>query len=166
MVPNLVITLPERPYDSPLPPAALTSLSRQDAPVLCWTWDRTAGDQKPQAVVIAGRHLPIPPSALGSGITQVQGTATVYTNGGKYIQVQSDDPRYGESLYYVDPLGVRYGLPDQETAATLGLSSPTPAPWEVVRLLVEGPVLSRDAALLERDRGVFIDPNPRKLGPS
>ena len=166
VVPNLVITLPERPYDSPLPPAALTPLSRQDAPVLCWTWDRRAGDQKPQTVVIAGRHLPIPPSALGSGITQVQGTATVYTNGGKYIQVQSDDPRYGESLYYVDPLGVRYGLPDQETAATLGLSSPTPAPWEVVRLLVEGPVLSRDAALLERDRGVFVDPNPRKLGAS
>jgi hypothetical protein len=106
----------------------LTPLSRQDAPVLCWTWDRPPGDQKPQTVVIAGRHLPIPPSALGSGINQVQGTATVYTNGGKYVQVQSDDPRYGESLYYVDPLGVRYGLPDQETAATLGLSSPTPAP--------------------------------------
>jgi site-specific DNA-adenine methylase len=33
------------------------------------------------------------------------------------------------------------------------------------RLLVEGPVLSRDAALLERDRGVFVDPNPRKIGP-
>ena len=166
VVPNKVVRLPERTFDSPLPDAPLKPLSRQDAPVLCWTWDRGPGDQAPQKMVIAGRHLPVPPAALGNGVTQVQGTATVYTDGGKYVRVQSGDPRYGESLYYVDPLGVRYGLPDEQTAATIGLASPKAAPWEVVRLLVEGPALSRDAALLERDRGVFADPNPRKLGPN
>jgi hypothetical protein len=76
--------------------------------------------------------------------------------------MQSPDPRYGESLYYVDPQGVRYGLPDQQTAGALGLTSPKPAPWEIVRLLVDGPVLSKEAALLEHDT-LPADPSPRKL---
>lgn len=107
-------------------------------------------------------HLPIPPSAMDKGISQVRGTVTVYLDGGRYLQIQSPDPRYGESLYYVDPQGVRYGVPDQATAQTLGLTTPTTAPWWAVRLLVEGPVLSRQAALLEHDT-LPADPNPRKL---
>jgi hypothetical protein len=98
---------------------------------------------------------------MNSGIKQIRGTATVFIDGGKYLSLQSPDPRYGESLYYVDPQGVRYGVPDAETAKALGLSSPKTAPWEVVRLLVEGPVLSRDAALLEHDT-LPADPSPRK----
>jgi hypothetical protein len=99
---------------------------------------------------------------MALGIRQIQGSATIYTDGGKYLQLQSPDPRYGESLYYVDPEGVRYGIPDAQTAASLGLSSPKPAPWEIIRLLVDGPVLSKDAALLEHDT-LPSDPTPRKL---
>ena len=99
---------------------------------------------------------------MNSGIKQIHGTATVYIDGGKFVQLQSPDPRYGESLYYVDPQGVRYGLPDADTAKALGLPSPKTAPWEVVRLLVDGPVLSKDAALLEHDT-LPADPSPRKV---
>ncbi|HTQ21544.1 type VII secretion protein EccB [Mycobacterium sp.] len=156
-----VVKIPERSYISPLPEEALQILSRPDEPTVCWSWERRAGDQTPKTQVLSGRHLPIPPSLMNSGIKQIRGTATVFIDGGKYLSLQSPDPRYGESLYYVDPQGVRYGVPDAETAKALGLSSPKTAPWEVVRLLVEGPVLSRDAALLEHDT-LPADPSPRK----
>ncbi|MBS4728059.1 type VII secretion protein EccB [Mycobacterium sp. SM1] len=159
---SLVAKIPERVYASPLPDQPLMILSRHDAPTLCWSWQREAGDQAPKTAVLSGRHLPIPPSAMGTGIKQVGGDMTVFIDGGKYIRLQSPDPAHGEALYYVDPQGVRYGLPDQETAKVLGLTSPMAAPWDVVRLLVDGPVLSKQAALLEHDT-LPADPNPRKL---
>lgn len=55
-------------------------------------------------------------------------------------------------------------MPNAETAKSLGLSSPQNAPWEIVRLLVDGPVLSKDAALLEHDT-LPADPSPRKVPP-
>ena len=57
---------------------------------------------------------------------------------------------------------MRYGLPNEDTARKLGLSAPRTAPWQVVSLLVDGPVLSKEAALLEHDT-LPADPNPRKV---
>jgi type VII secretion protein EccB len=159
---SAVAKIPERVYASPLPDQALAIVTRQDAPTLCWAWEREPGDQAPQTAVISGRHLPLPPAAMSTGIKQIEGTATVYTDGGKYVQLQSPDPKHGEALYYIDPQGVRYGIPDQQTAKTLGLTSPQNAPWAVVRLLVDGPVLSKSAALLAHDT-LPPDPKPRKL---
>jgi type VII secretion protein EccB len=162
VVPSLVVRIPEKIYPSPLPDQTIKIVSRPNEPVLCWTWERKTGEHAPQTAVLTGRHLPIPPSAMNQGVKQIQGAATIYTDGGKYVQLQSPDPRYGESLYYVDPPGVRYGIPDEQTAAALGLSSPKLAPWEIIRLLVDGPVLSKDAALLEHDT-LPADPSPGKL---
>lgn len=162
VVSSLAIRIPERVYPSPLPDDALNILSRPEEPTLCWGWERKAGDQSPKTSVLSGRHLPLQPSQMSTGIKQIHGTATIYTDGGKFVALQSPDPRYSESLYYIDPEGVRYGIPDEGTAGTLGLSSPKTAPWEIVRLLVDGPVLSKDAALLEHDT-LPADPNPRKL---
>jgi type VII secretion protein EccB len=162
VVKSQVVKIPEREYPSPLPDEPIKIVSRPNEPALCWTWERKTGEQAPQTSVVTGRHLPIPPSAMSQGIKQIEGSATIYIDGGKYVQLQSPDPRYGESLYYVDPQGVRYGIPDGQTAAALGLSSPKPAPWEIIRLLVDGPVLSKDAALLEHDT-LPADPSPRKL---
>jgi type VII secretion protein EccB len=164
VVKSQVVRIPERDYPSPLPDEPIKIVSRPNEPSLCWTWERKTGEQSPKATVVTGSHLPIAVSAMSQGIKQIQGAATVYTDGGKYVQLQSPDPRYGESLYYVDPEGVRYGIPDGQTAAALGLSSPKPAPWEIVRLLVDGPVLSKDAALLEHDT-LPADPSPRKVAP-
>lgn len=161
VVPSEIVKVPEVVYNSPLPDEPVKIVSRPHDPTLCWTWERKAGDQAPKTTVLTGRHLPIPASAMNSGIKQIQGPATVYSDGGKFVQLQSPDPRYGESLYYVDPQGVRYGLPDAQTAASLGLSSPKTAPWEIIRLLVDGPVLSKEAALLEHDT-LPADPSPRK----
>jgi len=162
--PSLAVRIPELVYMSPLPDEPIKIVSRPQDPTLCWTWERKQGDQGAKTSVLTGRHLPIPPSALTTGIKQIQGTATVYIDGGKYVHIQSPDPRYGESLYYIDPQGVRYGLPDAETAGVLGLTSPKPAPWEIIRHLVDGPVLSKEAALLEHDT-LPADPSPRKAAP-
>lgn len=162
MVPSLVVRIAERVYPSPLPDEPLKIVSRPQDPALCWSWQRSAGDQSPQSTVLSGRHLPISPSAMNMGIKQIHGTATVYLDGGKFVALQSPDPRYTESMYYIDSQGVRYGVPNAETAKSLGLSSPQNAPWEIVRLLVDGPVLSKDAALLEHDT-LPADPSPRKV---
>lgn len=159
---SVVARIPEQVFASPLPDKPLEILQRDDAPTLCWAWQREPGDQAPKTTVIAGRHLPIPSSAMSTGIKQIGGAATVYIDGGQYIQLQSPDPRYGESLYYIDPQGVRYGLPNEDTGKTLGLTGPTTAPWQVVGLLMDGPVLSKEAALVEHDT-LPPDPNPRKV---
>jgi type VII secretion protein EccB len=162
VVPSVVVRIPERVYNSPLPSEPLKILSRPDEPTLCWSWERAAGDQAPKTTVLSGRHLPIPASLMSTGIKQIQGSATIYTDGGKFVQLQSPDPRYGESMYYVDPEGVRYGVPNADSAKALGLSSPKTAPWEIIRLLVDGPVLSKDAAMLEHET-LPSDPSPRKV---
>lgn len=160
---SAVARIPEQVYNSPLPDVPMDVLLRQEIPTLCWSWQRVAGDQAPKMTVIAGRRLPLAGSALTTGIKQIAGDATVYISGGQYIRLQSPDPRYGENLYYIDPQGVRYGLPDEETAAKLGLSAPRTAPWQVVGLLVDGPVLSQQAALIEHDT-LPANPNPRAVG--
>jgi type VII secretion protein EccB len=157
-----VAKIAEQVYTSPLPAKALEIQLREAAPTLCWSWEREPGDQSPKTTVVIGRHLPISAGSMNTGIDQIGGHATVFINGGQYVRLQSPDPRYGESLYYIDPQGVRYGLPDEETAGTLGLSAPKTASWQVVGLLVDGPVLSKQAALLEHDT-LPADPDPRKV---
>ncbi len=159
---SAVARIPEQVFASPLPDKPLEMLLREEVPTLCWAWQREPGDQAPKTTVIVGRHLPIPPSAMSTGIDQIGGDATVYIDGGQYIRLQSPDPRYGESLYYIDPQGVRYGIADEKTGSTLGLNGPVTAPWQVVSLLVDGPVLSKQAALIEHDT-LPPDPKPRKV---
>lgn len=160
--PSAVARVVEQVYSSPLPDSPMKILLRQEIPTLCWAWHREPGDHAPKTTVIAGRHLPLPAPTFDTGIRQISKDATVHITGGQYIRVQSPDPRYGESLYYVDPQGVRYGIPGTETASKLALNSPGTAPWQVVSLLIDGPVLSREAALVEHDT-LPADPHPRKV---
>jgi type VII secretion protein EccB len=159
---SVVAKITEQVFTSPLPDTPLDVLLREDSPTLCWAWQREPGDQTPKTSVVTGRHLPIAATAMQTGIDQIGGDSTVFIDGGQYVRLQSPDPRYGESLYYVDPQGVRYGIPNEDTANELGLSAPVTAPWQVVSLLVDGPVLSKEAALLEHDT-LPPDPDPRKV---
>jgi type VII secretion protein EccB len=159
---SVVARVPERVYPSPLPDAPLNIVNRTDSPVLCWTWVRGVGEQSAQSAVLAGRRLPLTPDQLNAGIKQITGGLTVFIQGGQFIRLQAPDPRYGEGLYYVDPQGVRYGITDEETAKVLDLFGPKNAPWQVVNLLVDGPVLSKQAALVEHDT-LPSNPQPRSI---
>jgi len=59
-----------------------------------------------------------------------------------------------ESLYWLSPQGVRYGVQsDHPTLQALGLDPrfAVQAPWPIVRTFAAGPAISRDAALVARD---------------
>lgn len=157
---SLVVRITKRVYSSPLPDEPLTVLSRREQPTLCWAWESYVGDQAPNTMVLVGGHLPIQPSLMRGGIKQIRGTATVFMGTGEFVGLQSPGPRYGQPMFYIDPHGVRYGMPDAQTAEALGLVLPKTAPWEIIRLLVDGPVLSKEAALLEHET-LPADPSPR-----
>jgi hypothetical protein len=66
--------------------------------------------------------------------------------------VATSDSR--ESLYWLSPQGVRYGVQwDEKTLQALGLNpgSAVQAPWPIVRTFAAGPAISRESALLARD---------------
>jgi len=53
----------------------------------------------------------------------------------------------GHGHHVVDVTGLRHTVPTREDLAALGLPEPVSAPWPVLRLLPEGPELSRAATL-------------------
>jgi hypothetical protein len=66
--------------------------------------------------------------------------------------VASTDTR--ESLFWVSPQGVRYGIDwDQDTLTPLAIdpARAVQAPWPILRTFAAGPVISRANALLIRD---------------
>lgn len=72
-----------------------------------------------------------------------------------------------ESLWWVSESGVRFGIPrEDDTLRALGLDpksfGPSPAPWLVLRLLAQGPVLSRADALV-RHNSLPVDLSPGQL---
>jgi len=59
-----------------------------------------------------------------------------------------------ESLYWVSPQGVRYGIEwEQNTLQALGIDPQRAlqAPWPIVRTFAAGPPISKANALLARD---------------
>lgn len=53
----------------------------------------------------------------------------------------------GHGHHVVDTTGLRHPVPERADLAALGLPDPVAAPWSVVRLLPEGPPLTREVAL-------------------
>ncbi len=131
---------------------------------VCRAWAR--GADAARTTLLVGDTLPLPGGARpvrvasadgsGPGVDQVY----VRPGSGAYVQVtgnESDSAR-AESRFYVADTGVRYGVPDAKTGSVLRLgASPTPAPWDVISLLVAGPTLSRENALVAHD-GMGADP--------
>ena len=76
-------------------------------------------------------------------------------------RVWSQTPRR-ESLWWIGDTGVRFGIDvagqGNSTQQALGLkdTTPTRAPWTVIRWLPAGPLLSEQAARVERDTVINI----------
>ncbi|WP_431953552.1 type VII secretion protein EccB [Nocardia lijiangensis] len=126
----------------------------------CMMWSRNASDPAATVSILAGRALPLPDSAetvklaTADGVGDRIDAAYVRPNSGEYVQatgISPDSIRRG-TLFYIADNGIRYGVPDAETAVVLGLEQdPRPAPWPIVSQLVPGPTLSRDEALMSHD---------------
>lgn len=145
---------------SDFPQLTPTLLGASADPTLCRTWTRASGEPRAETMLLAGRDLPLRSGAVPVRLTSADGSGPgldqVYLppGSGEYLQVtgNEDNSTRKESLFYVNDSGVRFGIPDPQTAEMLGLAGePAPAPWSVVSLLAPGPTLSREAALVAHD---------------
>lgn len=148
------------------PPGRVSFVDVEANPVTCIEWKKQAGD--PQAVMTlrSGRGLPVAP-AMESRLVglvrddrdhdSVEADRTLILPGAANFvattsAVVTSDSR--ESLYWLSPQGVRFGVSwDQRTLQPLGIdpAAAVQAPWPIVRTFAAGPAISRGDALLARD---------------
>ena len=153
------------------PPGAVSFVDTEAHPVTCVSWTKRMTDRHADRVLFSGSGLPTPPSLDGhlvelvreageAGSVQAQqtlmlpGAANFVASTGPALH---SDTR--ESLFWVSPQGVRYGIDwDQPTLDALGLDprQAVQAPWPILRIFAAGPAISRAGALVARDS---IDPS-------
>ena len=160
------------------PSGKLNFIDSAANPVTCVAWQKQSTDPQASISVFNGRGLPVPigmdprlvrlvrddrnPDSVEADQALVLPVAAnfVATTSG----VATSDSR--ESLYWLSPQGVRYGVQwDEKTLQALGLNpgSAVQAPWPIVRTFAAGPAISRENALLARDTisgGAAVAPIP------
>ncbi|MGI9125346.1 MAG: type VII secretion protein EccB [Mycobacterium sp.] len=166
--PDVLVGLPEiRALEVGFYPAGkLEFVDTAANPVSCVSWTKLSTDPQAAVTVFSGRGLPVP-QEFDSRIVElvhessdtdpVEASQTLVLPGAAGFvattsAVASADTR--ESLYWVSPQGVQYGIAwDRDTLSALGMdpSSAVQAPWPIIRTFAAGPAISRGAALLERD---------------
>lgn len=148
------------------PQTTLDFIDTAANPVTCVGWAKMSTDRQATVTVLTGRGLPVP-QAMDNSIVQlvrddrgpdsvVADQTLVLPGAANFVATTSgvvtSDTR--ESLYWISPQGVRFGISwDEATLRALGLDpgSAVQAPWPIVRTFAAGPAISRDAALLARD---------------
>lgn len=135
-------------------------------PVSCVSWTKMSTDPQATVTVYSGRGLPVPQS-LDSHIVglvrnsrdpeSVEAQQTLMLPGAaNFVATTSGAVASAtrESLYWVSPQGVRYGIEwEQDTLQALGIdpARAVQAPWPMVRTFAAGPAISRANAMLARD---------------
>ena len=126
-------------------PAAAPRLRQPaEAPAVCWTWSSESG-----ADPHGGLHLGRNPSAAPSvPVTGADGggdavDSVVVGAGGA---VRSSGAAGAGGLWLISSVGVAHPVPDERSAAALGIRAATPVPEVVLRLLPGGPPLDLAAA--------------------
>ncbi len=148
------------------PTGKLAFVDPNTDPVSCVSWKKLSTDPQATITVWTGRGLPTPPS-LDSHIValvrdardpeSVEAQQTLILPGAaNFVATTSGAPAADtrESLYWVSPQGVRYGIEwQQDTLAALGIDPrrAVQAPWPMVRTFAPGPAISKAAALVARD---------------
>ena len=153
------------------PTGRLSFVNTDADPVTCVNWTKESTDRQATITVISGRGLPTP-QALDTHIVtlvrdnrgpeSVEAHQTLMLPGAATFVastsgVTSADTR--ESLFWVSPQGVRFGIDwEQDTVTALALdpARAAQAPWPILRAFAAGPAISRADALLARDT---IDPD-------
>jgi type VII secretion protein EccB len=135
-------------------------------PVTCVAWQKQTTDPQATITVVSGRGLPVPISMDPRLVRLVRDDrapesveadqALVLPGAANFIATTSAVASSGsrESLYWLSPQGVRFGVQwDRKTLEPLGLDpgSAVQAPWPIVRTFAAGPAISHDSALLARD---------------
>ncbi|AWH96140.1 type VII secretion protein EccB [Dietzia psychralcaliphila] len=131
-------------------------LSTGDSPVLCVRDSAREGTMARRVTVVAG--APAPPAAEARPLAGADGggpavDAVGIPGGGLLVAaVGRGTSTRGAVTTIVTDTGVRFDVPDPETAAVLGVGgTPVPVDGAIIDRLPAGPRLDRDSALVSRD---------------
>ena len=148
------------------PSGKLNFVDKAANPVTCVAWQKQSTDPQASITVFSGRGLPVPIGMDGRLVhlvrddrhpESVEADQTLVLPGAaNFVATTSGvaTAQSRESLYWVSPQGVRFGVQwDDKTLQALGLDprNATQAPWPIVRTFAAGPAISRDSALLAHD---------------
>jgi type VII secretion protein EccB len=146
----------------------------RESPSTCWWWEKTAGEGRARVQVVSGPTIPVKSTDLRKVVSLVKSDTTgreadqVYfgPNFANFVAVTGNNPaaQTTESLWWVTEAGARFGVEDtRDVREALGLKEqPSLAPWVALRLLPQGPTLSRADALVEHDT-LPMDMTPAEL---
>jgi ESX secretion system ATPase EccB len=159
---------------SAYPDNPLNVMDIRDNPATCWWWQKTSGENRARIQVVSGASLPVVQKDVAKVVSLVKADTTGrqadqvffgpdYAN---FVAVTGNDPgaKTTESLWWLTDAGARFGVDDtRDVRDALGLKSvPSLAPWVALRLLPQGPTLSRADALVEHDT-LPMDMSPAEL---
>ncbi|GGG14240.1 hypothetical protein GCM10007304_30410 [Rhodococcoides trifolii] len=146
------------------------------APVACLSW-RAQPVESDQASTTAtveittGRTLPLDDDERAVDLAGADGPGPaldavfVKPGSGYFVQTTGvgEDIARRDAMFYVADTGVRFGIPDLESAKALGFDDAAVAPWAIVSLCAQGPALGRSQARVAHD-GVDPDRDASELG--
>jgi len=159
---------------SAYPDTPLEVVDIRENPSTCWWWERTAGENRAREQVVTGPTIPVKSADVGKVVSLVKSDTSgreadqVYfgPNFANFVAVTGNNPaaQTTESLWWITEAGARFGVDDtRETREALGLKgTPSVAPWVALRLLPQGPTLSRADALVQHDT-LPMDMTPAEL---
>ncbi|SPM36752.1 type VII secretion protein EccB, partial [Mycobacterium rhizamassiliense] len=159
---------------SSYPDNPLNVMDMRDNPATCWWWQKTAGESRARVEIISGPTIPVAQNNMGKVVSLVKADTTgrmadqVYfgPDFANFVAVTGNDPgaKTTESLWWLTDAGARFGVDDtREVREALGLQTQASlAPWVALRLLPQGPTLSRADALVEHDT-LPMDMSPAEL---
>jgi len=159
---------------SSYPDTPLNVMDIRENPATCWWWEKTSGENRARIQVISGPTIPVAQADTKKVVSLVKADTTgrqadqVYfgPNHANFVAVTGNDPgaKTTESLWWVTDAGARFGVDDtRDVREALGLQTkPSLAPWVALRLLPQGPTLSRADALVEHDT-LPMDMSPAEL---
>lgn len=148
------------------PAQKLKFVDTEANPVTCVGWSKQSTDRHATITLLNGRGLPSPQS-MDSHLVRlvrndrdadsVEANQTLMLSGAANFVATtsgavSSDTR--ESLFWLSPQGVRYGIEtDRETLQALGIDpkAAVQVPWALFRTFASGPAISRADALVARD---------------
>src|ERR1700739_514398 len=159
---------------SSYPDNPLNVMDMRENPATCWWGQKTSGENRARIQVVSGASLPIAAKDQNKVVSLVKADTTgrqadqVYfgPDYANFVAVTGNDAgaKTTESLWWRTDGGARFGVDDpRDVREALGLkTNPSLAPWVALRLLPQGPTLSR-ADALERHNSIPMDMSPAEL---
>lgn len=168
IAPDVLLRIPEvdtLPVDF-YPTGRLRFIDTTANPVTCVSWTKGDTDRQAGVALLNGRGLPTPEHLDSRIVTlvrdnrgpdSVEAQQTLMLPGAANLVASTGGGPTGEtreSIFWVSPQGVRYGIErDAETLAAVSVDPDraVQAPWPILRAFAAGPAISRTDALVARD---------------